>query len=106
VLDAASIACAQAVVHYEIARYGAMVAWAKQLGLTEASDLLQQTLDEEKAFDDVLNEIAERAINPQASETQSDEEDEEDDEEDESEGVDKGDEPEGETKTRSKKKSK
>lgn len=97
VLDAALIACGQAIEHYEIARYGAMVAWAKQLGLTEAADLLQQTLDEEKANDGVLNELAERVLNPAALAEESDKDDT-DDEEDESEGIDKGDEPKGETK--------
>ncbi len=97
VLDAALIACGQAIEHYEIARYGAMVAWAKQLGLTEAADLLQQTLDEEKANDGVLNELAERVLNPAALAEESDK-DNTDDEEDESEGIDKGDEPKGETK--------
>jgi len=76
VLDAALIACGQAIEHYEIARYGAMVAWAKQLGLTEAAGLLQQTLDEEKANDTLLNEIAERATNPAALEEEADEDDE------------------------------
>ena len=103
VLDAALIACAQAVEHYEIARYGAMVAWAKQLGLTEAAGLLQQTLDEEKANDGALNELAERVLNPAASEEESDEDDI-DDEEDESVGIDKGDEPKGEAKKRRAKK--
>ncbi len=93
VLDAALIACAQAVEHYEIARYGAMVAWAKQLGLTEAAGLLQQNLDEEKANDGVLNELAERSTNPEAAQEESDE-DEEDDDEDESvevEAIESGD---------------
>jgi len=102
VLDAALIACGQAIEHYEIARYGAIVAWAKQLGLHEAADLLQQTLDEEKANDGVLNDLAERVLNPQASTEESDEDDD-DDEEDESERIDKGDEPKGtSTKKRTK----
>ena len=96
VLDAALIACGQAIEHYEIARYGAMVAYAKQLGLDEAAALLQQTLDEEKANDGLLNDLAERVLNPAAAEEESDEDD--DNDEDESEGIDKGDEPEGETK--------
>lgn len=87
VLDAALIACGQAVEHYEIARYGAMVAWAKQLGMDEAAALLQQTLDEEKANDGLLTDLAERLSNPQAAEEEAEEDD--DDEEDESEGVDK-----------------
>ncbi len=83
VLDAALIACAQAVEHYEIARYGAMAAWAKTLGLTQSAELLQQTLDEEKESDRLLNDIAERALNQEAAE--SGEEDEDDGEgEDES----------------------
>ena len=69
VLDAALIACGQAVEHYEIARYGAMVAFAKQLGLTEAAELMQQTLDEEKASDKLLNDIAERSLNQEAAES-------------------------------------
>ena len=96
VLDAALIACGQAIEHYEIARYGAMVAYAKQLGLDEAAALLQQTLDEEKANDGLLNDLAERVLNPAAAEEESDEDD--DNDEDESEGIDKGDEPESETK--------
>ncbi len=97
VLDAALIACGQAIEHYEIARYGAMVAWAKQLGLTEAAHLLQQTLDEEKANDGLLNDLAERVLNPAASKEKSDEDDD-DGKKDESEGINKGDEPKGEGK--------
>jgi len=81
VLDAALIACAQAVEHYEIARYGAMVAWARQLGLDEAAELLQETLDEEKQSDQRLNEIAEGSMNQEAAESGA--EDEESAEEDE-----------------------
>jgi len=101
VLDAALIACGQAIEHYEIARYGAMVAWAKQLGLTEAANLLQQTLDEEKANDGLLNDLAERVLNPAASKEESDDDN---GEKDESEGIDKGDEPKGEGKKRRAKK--
>ena len=86
VLDAALIACAQAIEHYEIARYGAMAAWARTLGMDEAAELLEQTLEEEKASDQRLNEIAERALNPQAAESGA--EDEESAEEDEGEGED------------------
>jgi len=93
VLDAALIACGQAIEHYEIARYGAMVAWAKQLGLTEAANLLQQTLDEEKANDGLLNDLAERVLNPTASKEESHDDD---GEKDESEGIDKGDDLKGE----------
>ena len=82
VLDAALIACGQAIEHYEIARYGAMVAWAKEMGQADIAALLQQTLDEEKANDQLLNEIAKRAVNQRAHGV--DEEDEGDDETDES----------------------
>jgi len=61
VLDAGLIACQQAIEHYEIARYGAMAAWARQMGMTEAAELLQQTLQEEKDTDARLNQIAETA---------------------------------------------
>ena len=94
VLDAALIACGQAIEHYEIARYGAMVAWAKQLGKPEVADLLQQTLDEEKASDQRMNEIAERAVNQQAQDSG---EEDEDDGEDESPDA-------GETKAKPKRK--
>jgi len=103
VLDAALIACGQAIEHYEIARYGAMVAWAKQLGLIEAANLLQQTLDEEKANDSLLNDLAERVLNPAASKEASDQDDD-DGEKDESERIDKGDEPKGEGKKKRAKK--
>lgn len=62
-LDAGLLGGAQAVEHYEIARYGTLVAWAQQLGMTEAAQLLQQTLDEEKATDKALTELAEAAVN-------------------------------------------
>ncbi len=63
VLDAALLAAAQAVEHYEIARYGTLVAWAKQLGRNDCADLLQQTLDEEKQTDSKLTHLASRHIN-------------------------------------------
>ncbi len=66
-LDAGLIAAAQAVEHYEIARYGTLLAWAKQLGLTEAEGLIQETLVEEENTDQVLSELAEDAINPAAA---------------------------------------
>ena len=67
VRDAALAACAQAVEHYEIARYGALVAWAKVSEQNDAVQLLQQTLDEEKRTDQLLNEIANSEINQQAA---------------------------------------
>jgi ferritin-like metal-binding protein YciE len=66
-LDAGLIAAAQAVEHYEITRYGTLLAWAKQLGLTEAEGLIQETLVEEENTDQLLSELAEDAINPSAA---------------------------------------
>jgi ferritin-like metal-binding protein YciE len=57
-LDAAVIGAAQKVEHYEIAAYGTLVAFAKQLGNREAADLLEETLEEEKDADEKLTEIA------------------------------------------------
>ena len=66
VLDAALIASAQAVEHYEIARYGTMIAWANQLGRSEIAAILKETLDEEYATDDKLTAMATSAINAKA----------------------------------------
>jgi ferritin-like metal-binding protein YciE len=67
VLDAALINAAQAAEHYEIARYGSLVAWAKQLGRNDASAILQKTLDEEKATDQKLTALAESKVNLRAA---------------------------------------
>src|ERR1700745_3228373 len=67
-LDAALLATAQAVEHYEIARYGTLIDWAHRLDIPKAARLLQQTLDEEKKTDEALTELAEAAINPEAQE--------------------------------------
>ena len=67
VLDAALIASAQAVEHYEIARYGTLIAWAEQLGRTDCARVLQQNLDEEKATDKKLTIMAEGRINRKAA---------------------------------------
>lgn len=67
VLDAALVAAAQAVEHYEMTRYGTLIAWAKQLGHDQVISLLQQTLDEEKATDRKLTELAESKINRAAA---------------------------------------
>jgi ferritin-like metal-binding protein YciE len=67
VLDAALIAAAQAVEHYEMTRYGTLVAWAKQLGRNDCAAVLQKNLDEEKAADKKLNDIAERSVNRKAA---------------------------------------
>ena len=63
---AALINAAQAVEHYEICRYGTMVAWAKQLGKTQAATLFQATLDEEEATDKKLTQLAKGGINADA----------------------------------------
>ena len=67
VLDAALIAAAQAVEHYEMTRYGTLIAWAKELGRNDAASLLNQTLDEEKATDKKLTQMAESQINRKAA---------------------------------------
>jgi ferritin-like metal-binding protein YciE len=65
-IDAGLISAAQAVEHYEIARYGTLLAWAKQLELDEAADLIEETLVEEENTDELLSELAEEAANPAA----------------------------------------
>ena len=62
-LDAGLISSAQAVEHYEIARYGTLRTWAQELGLDDAAKLLQETLDQEEATDQALTELAETAVN-------------------------------------------
>jgi ferritin-like metal-binding protein YciE len=77
VLDAGLIGCAQAVEHYEIARYGTLCAWAEQLKMDDAVELLEETLEEEEATDEKLSELALSGINAGA-ETDSDADDEKD----------------------------
>jgi ferritin-like metal-binding protein YciE len=66
VMDAAIIAAAQAVEHYEITRYGALIAWAQEMGRAEVGRVLKATLDEEKATDKKLTMLAEGRVNPRA----------------------------------------
>ena len=66
VLDAALASSAQTVEHYEIARYGTLIAFARQLGRDDCASVLQETLEEEKATDQKLTEIAEARVNRQA----------------------------------------
>jgi ferritin-like metal-binding protein YciE len=66
VLDAALAAAAQAVEHYEITRYGTLVAWSQELGHQDAADLLEQTLEEEKETDAKLTKLAEERLNEAA----------------------------------------
>ena len=88
--DAVLIGCAQAVEHYEIARYGTLKAWAKQLGFAEAEKLLAETLDEEKRADQLLSDAAEKAVNAAGGEGEMEEEDDEEDEDEEARGELKG----------------
>ena len=67
VLDAALINAAQAAEHYEIARYGSVIAWAKQLGRNDCASILQKTLEEERATDKKLTSLAESKINLRAA---------------------------------------
>jgi len=80
-LEAGLLAGAQAVEHYEIARYGTLVEWAKVLGHEDAAELLQETLEEEKSTDLLLNKMAISEINRKAI-AQNDNEEEEDEESD------------------------
>lgn len=68
VLDAALAAAAQAVEHYEMTRYGTLIAWAKRLGRTDCARVLERTLAEEKAADQKLTSIAEARLNIRAAE--------------------------------------
>lgn len=75
-MDACLIAAGQRAEHYEMAAYGTLVAWARAMGHTEAADLLQQTLDEEKAADEKLSALAEGGINQEAASAAHPEEEE------------------------------
>lgn len=66
-LDAAIISSAQTVEHYEIARYGTLACWAAEIGNDEIAELLEQTLEEEKAADEKLSVIAEDTVNHRAA---------------------------------------
>lgn len=66
-LDAAIISSAQTIEHYEIARYGTLVCWARQLGMDDVEALLHRTLDEEKAADQKLSGLAAEYVNQQAA---------------------------------------
>jgi len=66
-LDAGLISSAQAVEHYEIARYGTLKAWANQLGMKDAVKLLEQTLQEEEATDQKLTQLGESSANLKAA---------------------------------------
>jgi ferritin-like metal-binding protein YciE len=74
VRDAAMLAAAQSVEHYEISRYGTLVAWAAKMNMGKVEKLLQATLDEEKATDAKLTELADMEINIAAEEEGDEEE--------------------------------
>lgn len=65
-IDAGLVASAQAVEHYEMARYGTLATWADQLGMTEAAELLKATLAEEEATDEALSALGEGGANERA----------------------------------------
>jgi ferritin-like metal-binding protein YciE len=77
-MDACLIAGGQRAEHYEMAAYGTLVAWARAMGHTEAANLLQETLKEEKAADQKLSSLAEDGINQEAADAAHPEEDDED----------------------------
>ncbi|MER8433688.1 ferritin-like domain-containing protein [Mesorhizobium caraganae] len=66
-LDAGLVGAAQAVEHYEIARYGTLIAWAAALGKEDVIELLDATLEEEKATDDTLTALGEAGVNERAA---------------------------------------
>ncbi|MFD1254044.1 MULTISPECIES: ferritin-like domain-containing protein [Devosia] len=66
-LDAGLVSSAQAVEHYEMARYGTLATWAKQLGHTEAMNLFLETLKEEQATDKKLSSLAKSSVNLKAA---------------------------------------
>jgi ferritin-like metal-binding protein YciE len=70
VQDAGLTHAAQMVEHYEIAQYGTLAAWARELGRADCAELLHQTLEEEKRTDEKLTRIAESRLNPQADNRQ------------------------------------
>ncbi len=67
VLDAALIAAAQAVEHYEITRYGTLISWAERLGREDLAALFEESLSEEKATDEKLTTLAEETVNRRAA---------------------------------------
>jgi hypothetical protein len=91
-MDACLIASGQRAEHYEIAAYGTLIGWAKALGETAVAELLEQTLDEEKAADQKLTRLAEGGINQQAADAAADDEAEEEEDEDEEDDEDDQDE--------------
>jgi ferritin-like metal-binding protein YciE len=91
-LDACLIAAGQRAEHYEMAAYGSLIAWARAMEHTEAAELLQETLDEEKAADEKLSSLAEGGINAEAAQAAHAGE-EEGEEEAEKQGKERGGKP-------------
>jgi ferritin-like metal-binding protein YciE len=83
-MDACLIAAGQRAEHYEMAAYGTLVAWARGMGHDEAANLLQETLEEEKAADEKLTAIAESGINQDAADAAHPEGDDEEEDDDQS----------------------
>jgi ferritin-like metal-binding protein YciE len=89
-MDAVLIASGQRAEHYEMAAYGTLIAWAQSMGHTEAVNLLQEILEEEKAADEKLTNLAESGINQEAAEAAHGEDEEDEEEETPSRGRSKG----------------
>jgi ferritin-like metal-binding protein YciE len=103
-MDACLIAAGQRAEHYEMAAYGTLIAWARAMKHTEVADLLQQTLDEEKAADEKLTTLAEGGINQRAADlAHPDRSVDDDEEEDEEEEEEKASRPQAARKTRTRK---
>ena len=66
-IDAGLLAAGQAVEHYEMSRYGTLKAWATQLGMQDAAELLDQTLQEERKTDALLSKLAQEKVNAKAA---------------------------------------
>jgi ferritin-like metal-binding protein YciE len=66
-IDAGLVAAAQSVEHYEISRYGTLIAWAEELGMVDAAKLLNETLAEEEATDEALSALGEGGVNQRAT---------------------------------------
>ena len=101
VMDAGLIGCAQAVEHYEMARYGTLKAWAEQLEMDDAAELLEETLEEEQAADEKLSELALSGLNEQAD-NGDDEDDKDEKEEDDNDNDEKDEDDEPKRKSRKK----
>ena len=93
-MDACLIAAGQRAEHYEMAAYGTLVAWARALGHDDAAELLQETLDEEKAADEKLSGLAESGINQSAVDASQPEDESDDGGQEENEGDSEEDEDE------------